>query len=118
MSKFKFKNSFSFSNRLDEAQRIIEKYPDRIPIICEKNPSCKNAPNIDKTKYLVPTDLTVGQFIYVIRKRIKLGPEQGLFIFINDKIPPSSQNINEIYYNDKDLDGFLYINYATENTFG
>ena len=27
--------------------------------------------DIDKQKYLVPADLTVGQFVYVIRKRIK-----------------------------------------------
>jgi GABA(A) receptor-associated protein len=118
MSNFKFKNSFPFSNRLDESQRVMEKYSDRVPIICEKNTSCRDAPNIDKTKYLVPRDLTIGQFMYVIRKRIKLGPEKGLFLFINEKILPSSLCINEIYHSEKDIDGFLYISYATENTFG
>ncbi len=118
MNKFKFKNSFAFVNRLDESQRVITKYPDRVPIICEKNPSCKDAPEIDKTKYLVPRDLTMGQFMYVIRKRIKLGPEKGLFLFVNEKIPASTQQINEIYHKDRDPDGFLYISYATENTFG
>ena len=34
-------------------------------------------------------DLTVGQFIYVIRKRIKLPPERALFIFANNVIPPT-----------------------------
>lgn len=118
MSKFKFKNTFPFVNRLDESQRILAKYPDRIPIICEKNSSCKDAPEIDKTKYLVPIDLTMGQFMYVIRKRIKLGPEKGLFLFINEKIPASTHLINEIYHTHRDSDGFLYISYATENTFG
>jgi GABA(A) receptor-associated protein len=118
MSKFKFKNSFYFTDRLEESQRMLRKFPDRVPIICEKNPSCREAPNIDKTKYLVPKDLTIGQFIYVIRNRMSLGAEKGLFLFVNDKIPYSTQYINEVYHTDRDADGFLYISYATENTFG
>ena len=38
-------------------------------------------------RYLVPADLTVGQFVYVIRKRIKLEPEKAIFIFVNDVVP-------------------------------
>ncbi|KAL5577165.1 hypothetical protein UlMin_018864, partial [Ulmus minor] len=40
--------------------------------------------NIDKKKYLVPTDLTVGQFVYVIQKRIKLSVEKSIFIFVDN----------------------------------
>ena len=42
-------------------------------VICEKADRT-DIPLIDKKKYLVPSDLTVGQFVYVIRKRIKVGP--------------------------------------------
>lgn len=45
---------------------------------------------IDKKKYLVPADLTVGQFVYVIRKRIKLSPEKAIFIFVNEILPPTA----------------------------
>ena len=31
-----FRDKFPFKKRLDESTRIMEKYPDRIPIICEK----------------------------------------------------------------------------------
>ena len=41
-------------------------------------------------KYLVPVDLTIGQFIYVIRNRIEVTPEQALFLFVNDTLPPTS----------------------------
>ena len=61
--------------RKSEAQRIRAKYMDRIPVICEKSDGSDIA-DIDKKKYLVPSDLTVGQFVYVIRKRIKLAPEK------------------------------------------
>jgi len=114
-----FKQTRTFEERFNETQRIIEKYPDRIPVICEraKNVS-KELPNIDKNKYLVPNDLCIGQFVYVIRKRLKLPPEKALFIFINGMIPSSSFLLYNIYDCYKDDDGYLYINYTFENTFG
>ena len=74
--------------------------------------------NIDKNKYLVPPDLTIGQFLYVIRKRIKLTPEKSIFLFINNSIPSSSKIISQLYKDHKNEDGFLYIIYSGENTFG
>ena len=40
-------------------------------------------------RYLVPADLTVGQFVYVVRKRIKLSPEKAIFVFVNSTLPPT-----------------------------
>ena len=40
-------------------------------------------------RYLVPADLTVGQFVYVIRKRIKVGPEKAIFMFVKNTLPPT-----------------------------
>ena len=31
-----FKKKFTFEKRLDESSRIIEKYPERIPVIVER----------------------------------------------------------------------------------
>lgn len=74
--------------RQAESQRIRDKYPDRVPVICERAPG-SDIGDIDRKKYLVPSDLTVGQFVYVIRKRIKLEPEKGIFIFVDDTLPPT-----------------------------
>jgi len=74
--------------------------------------------NIDKKKYLVPADLTVGQFVYVIRKRIKLAPERAIFIFVNNTLPPTAALMSQIYKEHKDEDGFLYVTYSGETTFG
>ena len=103
--------------RRSESDRIRAKYPDRVPVICERADR-SDVPDIDKKKYLVPADLTVGQFIYVVRKRIKLRSDKSLFLFVNGKIPPSSQLMSVIYDENKDDDGFLYIVYSGENTFG
>jgi len=77
-----------------------------------------DVPSIDKKKYLVPNDLTVGQFTYVIRKRIKVNPEKALFIFVRNILPPNAALISDVYGDHKDEDGFLYMTYSGENTFG
>lgn len=60
----------------------------------------------------MPADLTVGQFVYVIRKRIKLSPEKAIFIFVDEVLPPTAALMSSIYEEHKDEDGFLYITYA------
>nr|GMD82521.1 autophagy-related protein 8F [Ipomoea batatas] len=70
------------------------------------------------TLYLVPADLTVGQFVYVIRKRIKLSAEKAIFIFVDNVLPPTGAIMSAIYDEKKDEDGFLYVTYGGENTFG
>tara|TARA_B100000963_G_scaffold351416_1_gene362975 strand:+ start:1360 stop:1707 length:348 start_codon:yes stop_codon:yes gene_type:complete len=112
-----FKQLKSFEKRKNESKHIRTKYPDRIPIICERG-NDKNVNEIDKNKYLVPMDLTVGQFIYIIRKRIKMHSEKALFIFINGKLPSTSSTIGVVYDENKDEDGFMYVSYTGENTFG
>lgn len=113
-----YKNQFDLEHRTDESRRIREKYPTRIPVIVEiKDPSI-DIPDIDKKKFLVPNDLTVGQFIFVVRKRIQLSPEKALFCFIDDTIPSTNSLMSQLYTDHKDEDGFLYISYTGENTFG
>lgn len=113
----KFKHEHSFDDRLKESVRVTSKYPDRVPVVCEKS-SRSSMEDIDKKKYLVPSDLTAGQFVYVIRKRLKLPSEKAIFLFINGVIPATSIPMTVLYDEHKDKDGFLYINYSEENVFG
>ncbi|KAF9600527.1 hypothetical protein IFM89_009976 [Coptis chinensis] len=117
MAKSYFKQEHDLEKRRAEAARIREKYPDRIPVIVEKAER-SDIPNIDKKKYLVPADLTVGQFVYVIRKRIKLSAEKAIFIFVDNVLPATGAIMSAIYDEKKDEDGFLYVTYSGENTFG
>ena len=113
-----YKKQFDLEHRTDESRRIREKYPTRIPVIVEIKDQSIDIPDIDKKKFLVPNDLTVGQFIYVVRKRIQLSPEKALFCFIDDTIPSTNSLMSQLYTDHKDEDGFLYISYTGENTFG
>jgi len=60
----------------------------------------------------------VGQFIYVIRKRIKLEPETFIFILIGNTLPHNASLLSQIYDEHKDKDRFLYIDISGESTFG
>jgi|TARA_B110000027_G_C15843961_1_gene179675 GABA(A) receptor-associated protein len=108
----------SFDRRFKESSYMMEKYPESICCIIEKSNTCKNLCELKKNKYIIPKDLTISQIIYIIRKRIVLDSKMSIFIFINNKIPTSNIKISEIYEENKDDDGFLYIKYAGENTFG
>jgi GABA(A) receptor-associated protein len=118
MADSDFKKENDFEKRQKDASRIRSKYPNRIPVICEKN-SKSDIPDIDKNKYLVPSDLTLAQFVYVIRKRIKLKPETAIFIMVNnEKMKTMTTEMSELYEEHKSDDGFLYLKYSGETTFG
>ena len=67
-----------------------------LQVIVEKAPKARVG-DLDKKKYLVPSDLTVGQFYFLIRKRIHLRPEDALFFFVNNVIPPTSATMGALY---------------------
>lgn len=97
--------------------KILEKYPDRVPVYVNKKEG-SNVCDIEKHKYLVPKDMTVGQFIYVLRKNIKLKSNEALFVFINNIIVCNTDLMGEVYNKNKNDDKFLYVIYSSENTFG
>lgn len=118
MTYIPFKQKHSIAKRMNESSRILQKFNDRIPVICEKNPSNNTLDYIDKNKFLVPHDLNVAQFIIIIRNRLKLTPSHAIFLSVGDTIPGPMTSISDLYYHHKDDDGFLYIQYSAENTFG
>ena len=113
--KKSFKEKTLFDKRIQESEQIRNKYPDRIPIIVEKYKDCK-LPDVDKCKYLVPNDMTMSQFIYIIRKKINLKPHETLFVTVNNCLPESNIQLTTIYEKYKDEDGFLYVMYSPGST--
>uniref|UniRef100_A0A0B7B6W4 Gamma-aminobutyric acid receptor-associated protein-like 2 n=2 Tax=Arion vulgaris TaxID=1028688 RepID=A0A0B7B6W4_9EUPU len=126
--KFKFKEEHTFEHRKLESGKIRIKYPERIPfhfnlldncvqVIVEREPKSQISA-IDKRKFLVPNDISVAQFMWIIRKRIQLPSEKAIFLFVGKVLPQSSASMGQIYEDHGDDDGFLYIAYSGENTFG
>jgi GABA(A) receptor-associated protein len=107
-----------YLERVKKSQIILEKYPDRVPLIIQPSKSDRDAYPIDKSKYITPRDLTLLQLQQIIRKRVKFPAEKALFMFINNKIFPITSMVGTIYDANKDPDGFLYVTYCQESTFG
>ncbi|CAG0919608.1 unnamed protein product [Notodromas monacha] len=115
--KWQYKQQHPFEKRQQEGEKIRRKYPDRVPVIVEKAPKA-HIGDLDKKKYLVPSDLTVGQFYFLIRKRISLKPEDALFFFVDNVIPPTSATMGSLYEDHRDKDFFLYIAFSDESVYG
>jgi len=113
-----FHERYTFEQRATEAARIHHKFPGRVPCIVQKAKNSKTVPTIDKEKFLVPADLTLGQFVFVIRKRIELGSEKALFVFVGNSLPTTGTLMRELYLKHADPDGFLYLMYCGESAFG
>lgn len=111
-----FKNTFTFRQRQNESSGILKKYPDRIPVIVETRKGL--GLELDKHKYLVPSDMTIGQFIYVIRKRMSVPATMGVYVFFGGQMVQTAGLMSSTYKNVMDEDGFMYGLVATENTFG
>merc|ERR1711936_921291 len=91
--KWQYKEEHPFEKRRAEGEKIRRKYPDRVPVI-------------------------VDQFYFLIRKRISLRPEDALFFFVNNVIPPTSATMGSLYQEHHEEDFFLYIAYSDESVYG
>lgn len=108
------KSKTNYQHSMD-VRELRYRYPDRVPIIIEPHRDI----TIDRKKYLTPLDITMGQFYYIIRKRIQLDESTALFFLMEDgSIPVSSQTIGEAYRWHRNNNGFLFISVMKENTFG
>jgi len=108
----------AFQQKKKTSQKMRLKYPQCVPVICEKAQTSKNIPTIDKNQFLVPSELRVGQFIFVIRKRINIESDKALFLFIGNSVAPTSMPMSQVDEMHRDADGFLYVTYSGEETFG
>ncbi|XP_053201182.1 gamma-aminobutyric acid receptor-associated protein-like 2, partial [Panonychus citri] len=115
--KWVFKEKYNLEQRKKESTVIREKYPDKIPIIAQKSPK-SHLKDLDKYKLLIPYEVTVAQLMYLLRDRLKLTQKESIYLFIDRTLPQSSALIGELWYRHRDEDGFLYVMFSEENTFG
>jgi len=112
-----YQRSVPLEVRRAEGERVRAKHPDKIPIIVERAARSR-APDLDKKKYLVPADLTVGQLCFLIRQRVSMRPEEALFFFVKNSLPPSSSPLSAVYEQHHEEDLFLYMTYSNESVYG
>ncbi len=118
-----FQTKYNLAKRTNEAQRMLNKYPDRIPVIVDSG--TVDTPKLNRHKFLVPLDVTVAQFLIVLRNHFVSKPDasQALFLFVksnedqNILLSPTNM-IKEIYKTHKGTDDFLSFIVCAETTYG
>jgi GABA(A) receptor-associated protein len=114
----KYKDRVSFQDRKIVSERIVRDHPNRIPVVVECSEALQRDHPLPKSKFAVPYDLTLAQFMYVVRKNMSLKPEFALYAFINNRLHPTTAIMGDIYAKEKDEDGFMYLDVFQESTFG
>jgi len=114
----KYRKNVPFDERKLKASLILKQHPERIPVVVECSETLQAIHPLKKNKFIVPHDLTLAQFMFVIRKHMKLNPEYAIFVFINNRLHPTTTPIGIIYAEEKDEDGFMYLDVFQESTFG
>eukprot|EP00697_Spironema_sp_BW2_P000807 gnl/Spiro4/11084_TR5875_c0_g1_i1.p1 gnl/Spiro4/11084_TR5875_c0_g1~~gnl/Spiro4/11084_TR5875_c0_g1_i1.p1 ORF type:complete len:142 (+),score=8.22 gnl/Spiro4/11084_TR5875_c0_g1_i1:104-529(+) len=62
----KFKDQHPFEQRQNEALRVRLRYPNKTPVIVERDASARDdVPDLEKTKFLIPNDYTMGQLMFI-----------------------------------------------------
>ena len=112
----------SLQERINRSEALREKYPHCVPVILSKNKNDKILQDNIHSKYLVPKNVQISYLLISIQKKLKLDSNKALFLFVqkdnNSFLVSSSMNIHELYNTYSSNDGFIYLIYTTENTFG
>jgi hypothetical protein len=115
-SRFPSNSILHFSKK--KIEELLNKYPDRIPIIISSKSFETNSCN----RFIVPLHMTIGQFISMLRNRTQIKQDESLFIFVKDGnkdvIAPSSESLGSLYEKYKDSNLILNLFYEKEAVFG
>ncbi|XP_077522344.1 microtubule-associated protein 1 light chain 3 alpha-like isoform X2 [Amblyomma americanum] len=107
------------TSRKEEVTNIRQRFPSKIPVIVERYAKEKNLPLLDKTKFLVPQELTMSQFVSIVRNRLQISACQSFYLLVDNKSMANlSKTLSDVYADWHDEDGFLYITYASQEMFG
>jgi len=114
-----FKQRRSLAARKAEVYNIKSKFPDKIPVIVERYLKEKNLPRLNKTKFLVPTELALRQFQLILRARMSLDKRHTMYLLVDGRsILAHTLTMAEVHSEYHDEDGFLYLTYASQEVFG
>jgi len=114
-----FKQKKPLAIRKEEVAQIRVKFPTKIPVIVERYHKESSLPPLDKTKFLVPQEITMSQFITIIRNRLQLNSQQALYLLVSNRnLASLSRPLTQVYRDYRDEDGFLYVTYASQEVFG
>ena len=108
-----FKATHPFFSRKDLADRVLQRFHDRVPVYLGRHPTCTI--ELENYKYLAPIELTLNQMRLKIKYKKDLAPDRTLFFYSKERLMPIELSVGNIYDRYKDDDGFLYLIYCDES---
>ena len=66
----------------------------------------------------MPRHIKMSELMVIFRTIIKIDSKKAIFIFVDNYLIPMNDLVEQVYSKYKSEDGFLYIKYSYENTFG
>tara|TARA_B100001964_G_scaffold43024_1_gene47805 strand:- start:462 stop:791 length:330 start_codon:yes stop_codon:yes gene_type:complete len=99
-------------------QSILKKHPNKVPLVIHHD---KNKKKLHK--FIIPSDSSIMDLLYIVRKRVNLDSEQALYIYVNapngkSNLLPTNLILSSVYEENKLDNGLLHLIYAEENVFG
>lgn len=114
-----FKERKSMAVRKEEVDGIRQRFPRKIPVIVERYSKERHLPLLNKTKFLVPEELTMSQLVAIVRNRLQIDSCHSFYLLINSRSMTNlSRTLCDVYSECHDEDGFLYVTYASQEMFG
>lgn len=118
--KFLFKHHYPLEKRMQWSQEASMKYSNKLPLIVEKDHKCQALDDLSNPKFLMPRTFMITEVQMIVRRKLNIKKEQGLFMMVNDgkEMIKANESLESVYDKYKDEDGFLYILYTQENIYG
>lgn len=127
-NKSTFRSEVMREKRVAKHKELTHQKPDRIPVVCEPTEDTRRNSTdarLRPLKMQVPRGSTFSHLIHLIRTRLTLKPEEALFCFVETSdmsgvvLPAQTATIESLANAHANLsDGFLYVYFTKENTFG
>jgi hypothetical protein len=112
-SKKVFSN-YDLKQRRELSNKLLSTYQDHVPVIVEFITCVTDQCSINKHKYLVPSDSILCKFYNKVIKEFNHDSSIPMYIMTSkNKVLAMDEKIYDIFFENKDSDGFLYLTFST-----
>lgn len=107
------------NKRIELSEKLRKQYPDHIPAIVKRSSKENYLDKMSNEQFLIPNYMTVGAFVNFLTNRLRIHSIYSIWIYSDGNVLSNrTQRISEIYDQYVSMDGFLYLTYRSEESFG
>ena len=102
-----YKASIPLETRRQSCDQVLKSHPGFIPMVVLKSKGSKF--RWQSQKFILPGDMPIGTVLYALRKSLRMGKTQGLYLFLDEMLPHLDARVGDLHQRFKAEDGFLYL---------